>query len=158
MSHHQLGVGFYWDALSIGDTFTTTRRSITETDLVNFYNLTWFTEELFTNIHDRSSMAITGRVVPGALVFSFAEGLIVPSIQHTGLAFLESNMSIKGPVFVGDTLHVQVEVIELKPISNPKRALIRTRNQVVNQHGVVSLVYEPLRMMARNPDSDIKSY
>jgi acyl dehydratase len=151
MSHHELGRGFYWDDLALGDTFATTRRSVTETDLVNFYNLTWFTEELFTNVHDRDSMAIRGRVVPGALVFSFAEGLIVPSIQHTGLAFLESSMSIKGPTFVGDTVHVEVEVIELKTTSRPERALIRTRNVVVNQHGVATLVYEPLRMLARKP-------
>jgi acyl dehydratase len=89
--------------------------------------------------------------VPGALVFSFAEGLIVPSIQHTGLAFLESSMSLKGPTFVGDTLQVQVEVIELKATSKPQRGLIRTRNSVVNQHGVITLVYEPLRLLARRP-------
>jgi acyl dehydratase len=153
MSHHQLGAGFYWDELALGDTFSSTRRSVTETDLVNFYNLTWFTEELFTNVHDRESMAIAGRVVPGALVFSFAEGLIVPSIQHTGLAFLESSMRILGPTFVGDTLQVQVEVIELKPTSKPERALIRTRNRVLNQHGAVTLEYEPLRMLARKPAS-----
>ncbi len=153
MSHHQLGRGFYWDDLALGDTFASTRRSVTETDLVNFYNLTWFTEELFTNVHDRDSMAIRGRVIPGALVFSFAEGLIVPSIQHTGLAFLESTMHIKGPTFVGDTLQVQVEVIELKATSRPERALIRTRNTVLNQHGVATLVYEPLRMLARKPAS-----
>ena len=151
MSHHQLGQGFYWDDLALGDTFASTRRSVTEADLVNFYNLTWFTEELFTNVHDRDSMAIRGRVVPGALVFSFAEGLIVPSIQHTGLAFLESSMAIKGPTFVGDTLQVEVEVIELKATSRPDRALIRTRNSVRNQHGVATLVYEPLRMLARKP-------
>ena len=153
MSHHQLGAGFYWDELALGDTFSSTRRSVTETDLVNFYNLTWFTEELFTNVHDRESMAIAGRVVPGALVFSFAEGLIVLSIQHTGLAFLESSMRILGPTFVGDTLQVQVEVIELKPTSKPERALIRTRNRVLNQHGAVTLEYEPLRMLARKPAS-----
>lgn len=151
MSHHQLGLGFYWDELALGDTLATTKRTVTETDLVNFYNLTWFTEELFTNLHDRDGMAIRGRVVPGALVFSFAEGLIVPSIQHTGLAFLESSMSLKGPTFVGDTLHVQVEVIELKPTSKPERGLIRTRNRVCNQHDQITLEYEPLRMLARRP-------
>jgi acyl dehydratase len=151
MSHHQLGTGFYWDDLAVGDTFSSTRRSVTETDLVNFYNLTWFTEELFTNVHDRDRMAIAGRVVPGALVFSFAEGLIVPSIQHTGLAFLETTMGILSPTFVGDTLSVHVEVIELKPTSKLDRALIRTRNRVLNQNGVITLEYEPLRMLARKP-------
>jgi acyl dehydratase len=148
-THRQLGMGYHWDELNVGDSFTSTRRSVTETDLVSFYNLTWFTEELFTNVHDRDSMAIAGRVVPGALVFSFAEGLIVPSIQHTGLAFLETGMSIKGPTFVGDTLMVDVEVTDLRPTSRPDRGLIRTLNRVRNQHGVVTLEYTPLRMLAR---------
>jgi acyl dehydratase len=149
--HRTLGEGFYWDDLKVGDTFNTVRRTVTETDLVSFCNLAWFTEELFTNLHDRESMAIQGRVVPGALVFSFAEGLIVPSIQHTGLAFLETGMSVKGPTFVGDTLQVEVEVTEMRATSKPDRGLIRTLNRVRNQHGTVTLEYTPLRMQARRP-------
>jgi acyl dehydratase len=144
-----IGTGFYWDDLELGERFVTAARTITETDLVNFYCTTWFTEELFTNQHDRDKLAIKGRVVPGALVYSFAEGLIVPSIQHTGLAFLEMDMKIKGPTFVGDTIRVEVEVTELKPTSKPDRALIRTRNLVRNQAGEATLEYNPLRMLAR---------
>lgn len=144
-----VGTGFYWDELKVGDSFNTCARTITETDLVNFYCMTWFTEELFTNQHDRDAMAIKGRVVPGALVYAYAEGLIVPSIQHTGLAFLETDMKVKGPTFVGDTIHVEVEVIELKPTSKPDRGLIRTRNLIRNQAGDTAIEYTPLRMLAR---------
>jgi acyl dehydratase len=148
-----LGHGDYWDDLQVGDTFLTPRRTITETDLVNFCNQAWFTEELFTNAHAREGMAIQGRVVPGALVYSFAEGLIMPSIQHTGLAFLEATLRVKGPTFVGDTLQVEVEVTEMRPTSKPGRGLIRTINRVRNQHGVVTLEYDPLRMQARRPQA-----
>ena len=148
-THRRLGDGWYWDDLKVGDTFETVRRTITEADLVAFCNLAWFTEELFTNVHDRDKMAIQGRVVPGALVYSFAEGLIVPSIQHTGLAFLETGMSVKGPTFVGDTIGVEVVVTEMRATSKPDRGLIRTRNLVRNQHGTVTLEYTPLRMQSR---------
>ncbi len=141
--------GFYWDELQIGDSFSTQKRTITETDLVTFCNLNWFTEDLFVDLSNREALAISGRVVPGALVYSFAEGLIVPSIQNTGLAFLETSMSVKGPTFVGDTLHVEVEVIELKSTSKPERGLIRTRNRVFNQKGIVTLEYDPLRLLKR---------
>ena len=137
----------------MGDSFITPPRTITETDLVNFCNQAWFTEELFTNAHAREGMAIQGRVVPGALVYSFAEGLIMPSIQHTGLAFLEATLKVKGPTFVGDTLQVEVEVTEMRPTSKPGRGLIRTLNRVRNQHGVVTLEYDPLRMQARRPQA-----
>ena len=141
--------GFYLDELQIGDSFSTQKRTITETDLVTFCNLNWFTEDLFVDLSNREALAISGRVVPGALVYSFAEGLIVPSIQNTGLAFLETSMSVKGPTFVGDTLHVEVEVIELKSTSKPERGLIRTRNRVFNQKGIVTLEYNPLRLLKR---------
>ena len=141
--------GFYWDELQIGDSFATQKRTITETDLVTFCNLNWFTEDLFVDLSNREALAISGRVVPGALVYSFAEGLIVPSIQNTGLAFLETSMSVEGPTFVGDTLHVEVEVIELKSTSKAERGLIRTRNRVFNQKGIVTLEYDPLRLLKR---------
>ncbi|MBL8376536.1 MAG: MaoC family dehydratase N-terminal domain-containing protein [Burkholderiales bacterium] len=147
--HHQLGQGYFYEDLAVGDTLSTNARTITEADLVAFCNLTWFTEELFTNLHDRQATAIAGRVVPGALVFTFAEGLIMPAIQHTGLAFLDAGMSIKGPTFVGDTIRVEVEITEMRPTSKPGRGLIRTVNRVRNQHGNVVQEYTPLRLLAR---------
>lgn len=122
---------------------------MTETDLVNFVNLTWLTEELFGNAEpaDRGRMVINGRVVPGGLVYTFAEGLVAPSFQASGLAFLNAEIDMKGPALVGDTLFVQCEVIEQRATSRPDRGLVRTRNAVVNQRGETVLVYTPLRMM-----------
>nr|WP_245932956.1 MaoC family dehydratase N-terminal domain-containing protein [Caballeronia novacaledonica] len=122
-------------------------RTITETDLVSFVNLSWLNEELFTNVHDRAETAIAGRVVPAALVYAIAEGLMTPSFQGTGLAFLNAQLDVKKPVRVGDTVHVECEVIEQRMTSKPGRGIVRTHNAVVNQHGETVLVYTPLRMM-----------
>jgi acyl dehydratase len=55
---------------------------------------------------------------------------------------------IKGPTYVGDTIHVEIEVTEIKPTSkDPMRALVRTANLVRTQRGETVLVYTPLRMM-----------
>lgn len=143
-----IGTGYAWDELAIGATFSTGARTITEVDIVNFCNLTWFNEALFTDLHDRSAMAIAGRVVPGALVYTYAEGLLVPYIQHTGLAFLETSLTVRAPTFVGDTVHVEVEVTELRPTSKPGRGLVRTHNRIVNQHGATVIEYAPLRLVA----------
>ena len=102
-----LGMGPFWDDLSVGDRFRTVGRTLTETDLVNFVNLSWLTEELFTNTEDRKNMAIAGRVVPAALVYACAEGLLLPMIQGTGLAFLNAMLEVKGPTFVGDTIQIE---------------------------------------------------
>ena len=142
-----LGTGFYWNDLAIGTRFRSHSRTITETDLVNFVNLSWLNEELFTNLSDRSQMAIPGRVVPGALIYACAEGLVTPSMQGTGLAFLNATLDVSGPTFVGDTIHVVCEVIEHRLTSKPGKGLVRTRNAVVNQHGKTVMTYTPMRMM-----------
>jgi acyl dehydratase len=143
----RLGMGPFWDDLSVGDRFCSAGRTMTETDLVNFVNLTWLTEELFTNTEDRESMAIEGRVVPAALVYSCAEGLLLPMMQGTGLAFLNATLDVKGPTFVGDTIHVECTVMEARKTSKSSRGLVRTENKVVNQRGETVLAYNPLRMM-----------
>lgn len=149
-----LGMGPFWDELSVGDRFRTVGRTLTETDLVNFVNLSWLTEELFTNTAERKNMAIEGRVVPAALVYACAEGLLLPIIQGTGLAFLNATLDVKGPTFVGDTIHVECRVSELRETSKGKRGLVRTENRVVNQKGETVLAYNPLRMMKGREGSE----
>jgi acyl dehydratase len=142
-----LGHGLHFDDLPVGTRFRTIGRTITEADLNAFVNLTWLTEELFVNASERDRMAIKGRVVPAALVYSFAEGMMTPMMQHTGLAFLNAELDVKGPTLVGDTIRVEVEVIEARRTSSGNRGLVRTRNEVKKQDGTVVLVYTPLRLL-----------
>lgn len=142
-----LGHGYFYDQLPVGFRFHTMGRTIMEADLTAFINLTWFAEEVFVNTHDTHRRTLQGRVVPGMLVYAFAEGLLTPSMQFTGQAFLGANLDVKGPTVVGDTMHVEVEVTECRPASKGNRALVRTSNNVLNQRGEVVLNYTPLRLV-----------
>jgi acyl dehydratase len=143
-----VGRGFCYEDLPLGFKFRTHRRTIAESDLTAFVNLTWLTEELFA-VEGDEGRAIKGRAVPGALVYSFAEGLLLPTMQDTGLAFLGAQLDIKAPTKVGDTIHVEAEVIEARLTSKGDRGLVRTSNIVVNQDGVTVIAYNPLRMLKR---------
>jgi len=145
---HPIGRGFAYEDLKVGFRFRTHRRSIAESDLASFINLTWLTEELFA-VEDDSTRVIKGRPVPGALVYSFAEGLLLPSMQDTGLAFLNTTLDVKGPTVVGDTIHVECEVTEARLTSKGDRGLVRFNNKVLNQRGEIVLEYNPLRMLKR---------
>lgn len=145
---HPIGRGYCYEDLKVGMRFRTHRRTIAEADLAGFVNLTWLTEELFA-VEDDSKRAIKGRPVPGALVYSFAEGLLLPSMQDTGLAFLNATLDVKGPTVVGDTIHVEVEVTECRLTSKGDRGLVRFANKVVNQRGETVIEYNPLRMVKR---------
>jgi len=145
-----LGHGMYWQDMQVGNCYRTYGRTITETDIVNFISCTGFLEVLFTDMeYVREHSAIKGRLAPGALVYALAEGLsMMGTIQGTGLAFLGMQLDVKGPTFAGDTIHVEIEVIEQRPASKGGRGLVRTRNTVVNQKGETVLVFTPLRLMA----------
>jgi acyl dehydratase len=147
-----VGLGLYWNDLTVGETFRTIGRTITEPDIVNFVGVTGMTEVLFTDLEYLKEHAPgMGRVAPGALVYSIAEGLLVQStMQHTGLAFLNMTLDVKGPTRAGDTIHVECEVVELSPTSKG-RGKVRTMNRVVNQKGETVLTYNPLRIMAGRP-------
>lgn len=145
-----VGTGFYFEELPVGRCFRTTGRTITETDLVNYINCVGLVEVLFTNAEFREKESdIKGRLAPGMLAYSFAEGLLVQAtMQHTGFAFLGMELKIENPVFVGDTIHVEVEITESRRSrSRPNRAIVRSHNRVVNQDGKVILTYTPLRMI-----------
>ena len=76
-----------------------------------------------------------------------AEGLILPSIDSTGLAFLNLELDTKAATVVGDTIYVHCEVIEARLTSKSDRGLVRTQNTVKNARGEMVLVYRPLRLM-----------
>lgn len=145
-----LGHGMYWQDMPVGAKFKTYGRTITETDIVNFISCTGFLEVLFTDMEFvREHSAIKGRLAPGALVYALGEGLtMLGTIQGTGLAFLGMELDVKGPTFAGDTIHVEIEVIEQRPASKGGRGLVRTRNKIINQKGETVLIYTPLRLMA----------
>jgi acyl dehydratase len=144
-----VGRGFSYEELKPGLRFRTHRRTIAEADLAAFVNLSWLTEELFT-VDDDAGRAIKGRAVPAAMVYSFAEGLLLPTMQDTGLAFLNATLDVKAPTVVGDTIHVEAEVLEQRLASSGERGLVRFANKVVNQRAEVVLEYNPLRLLKKN--------
>lgn len=148
-----LGKGLYWQDMAVGNRYRTFGRTITEPDLVNFISCTGMLEVLFTNeIYRQTESAIKGRLVPGALVFSMAEGLVIPgTLQGTGMAFLGMELEIKLPTFVGDTISVLIEVTESRAASKGDRGLVRTRNTIRNQKNETVMIYSPVRMMKGPP-------
>jgi len=137
-----IGRGFTFADLRVGFRFRTHRRTIREADLVAFMTLTGLTEEIFT-VKEKKQL------VPGALVYSYAEGLLLPSMQDTGVAFLNATVDVKAPTYVDDTIHVDCEVIEHRLTSKGDRGLVRFSNLVKNQGGEVVLAYNPLRMLKK---------
>jgi acyl dehydratase len=144
-----LNAGMTYEQMTVGLRFRTAARTITETDLINFVTLAGFNEALFLDARYARSAGFTGRLVPGALTYSIAEGLILQShaLAGTGLAFVHMELDVLHPVYVGDTLETVVEITESRASKKPGRGVVTSRNGVVNQHGEEVLVYTAVRII-----------
>ncbi len=144
-----VGLGFCFEDLPVGRRFRTIARTVTDADITGFVNATGMVENLFVDLeYLKTESDIDGRVAPGALVYSFAEGLLVQAtMQRTGQAFLNMELDVHAPTLSGDTIHVECEVIEARLTRRPGRGLVRTRNRIVKQDGTVVITYTPLRMV-----------
>lgn len=144
----RLGMGACWQDLSVGQKFRTFRRTITETDLVNFISVTGMLEAIFIDAGYEGA-AMKGRPVPGALTYTLIEGFILQSlIQGTGLAMLELTQVIHAPVVVGDTIWATVEVTAIKPTSKSGRAVVDSIIEVFNQDDRKVMTYTAKRLLA----------
>ena len=147
-----LGRGFYWQELEVGQRFQTFRRTITESDIVNFIGVTGMLEAIFIDTTFEHG-AIKGRPVPGILTYGIIEGFVMQSmIQGTGLAMLELQKKILAPVVAGDTVWAEIEVTDIRPTSKKNRAIVTSRIDVKNQHGTDVMTYTAVRMLAGKPE------
>ncbi|MCH1614860.1 MAG: MaoC family dehydratase N-terminal domain-containing protein [Acidimicrobiales bacterium] len=141
--------GWTFGELPIGRRWSTSRRTVSETDLVVYATQFGFVEGLFLDATGAERAGYNGRLVPGSLVMSIAEGLVISggAISGTGMAYLGAEIKVLGPTYVGDTLQVIAEVTEARLTSAKDRGIVTTRNEVFNQQDDVVMVYTPTRMI-----------
>ncbi len=143
--------GMTFDGFHPGDRFTTARRTITETEIMQFVCLVGLFEPLFIDAEYIRDESLFGeRIAPGSLTFSIAEGLTIQTgiIHGTGMAFVGlERMRLFGPVKVGDTIQVEIEVLDSKEIKSKEGGIVRYRHTVHNQRGDSVMEYEVARLI-----------
>jgi len=144
--------GHYFEAFTPGRAYATGRRTVSEADHVNFTTSFGFFEPLFMDREYIARDTPYGKpIVPGALTFSLAEGLtILSGILHgTGMAFLGVELSVTRPVFIGDTVHVEIEVLDRRETQKPDRGIVTFAHRVINQDDEMVMRYTVKRMIRR---------
>jgi len=134
-----------------GDRFVTGRRTVTETDIIQFVCLTGLLEPLFIDAEYIREESLYGqRITPGSLTFGMAEGLTVQTgiIHTTGMAFVGlEQMKLFAPVKVGDTIQVEIEVLDSKEVKSRGGGIVRYRHWVRNQRGETVMEYIVSRLI-----------
>lgn len=143
--------GMTFEEFRPGDVHRTARRTVTETDVVQFVNLAGLTEPLFMDAeYMRDETDYGGRIAPGSLTFAVAEGLTTQTgmIHGTGLAFVGlRDMRLFRPVMVGDTIGVEIEVLESRRTKSRNAGIVRCRHVVTNQRGETVMEYTVERLI-----------
>jgi acyl dehydratase len=134
-----------------GDRFLTARRTVTETEIMQFVCLVGLFEPLFIDAEYIRDESLFGeRIAPGSLTFGLAEGLTVQTgiLHGTGMAFVGlERMRLFAPVKVGDTIQVEIEVRESKKVESRSGGIVRFLQTVRNQKGETVMKYEVSRLI-----------
>jgi acyl dehydratase len=120
----------------VGQRIVTAGRTITEADVVGFAGLTGDYNQIHTDAEFARNTLYAQRIAHGLLGLSIASGLAVQTgvMEGTVLAFREVNeWKFSRPVFLGDTLHAELEVASTKAIPRLGGGSVELRVSVNNQ-------------------------
>ena len=139
MTAPRLGEGFVWQDLRVGQRFRTFRRTITETDIVNFASLSGDWNLIHTDAEYSATQMFKQRVAHGLLILSIASGQAVRLgfMEDTILAFRGLEWKFQRPIFIGDTIRLRVTVEEKKEMRRMGGGLVNFKMEVVNQKNEV---------------------
>lgn len=131
--------GRTFEQFNIGDKVITVGRTITEADIVAFAGLSGDFNRIHTDAEYAAATPFGQRVAHGLLVQSIATGLAVRTgiIEDTVLAFRELSCKFSVPVFIGDTIHVELEVLETKAFRRLGGGNVLMKISVINQKNEV---------------------
>ncbi len=143
--------GMTFEEFRPGEVHKTLRRTVTETDVVQFVHLVGLVEPLFMDVeYMRDETEYGERIAPGSLTFALAEGLTTQTgmLHGTGLAFVGlKGMRLYRPVKVGDTIGVEIEVLESRRTKSRNAAIVRCRHLVKNQRDEPVMDYTVERLI-----------
>jgi 3-hydroxybutyryl-CoA dehydratase len=130
--------GMFFEEFEVGHRINTASRTVTETDIVLFAGLSGDFNQIHIDAEYSKTTPFGARVAHGLLGLSIASGLVVQTgfMEGTIMAFREVNeWKFIKPIFIGDTIHVETEVKEVKAIPRIGGGSIVIVLDVKNQSG-----------------------
>lgn len=128
--------GMYFEEFEVGMQIVTRGRTVTEADIVNFAGISGDYNQIHTDAAYASETPFAQRVAHGLLGITMASGLAVQTgfMEGTIIAFREiAQWKFSNPIFIGDTIHVLLQVTEAKAIPRIKGGAATINLDVRNQ-------------------------
>jgi itaconyl-CoA hydratase len=146
----------YFEDLAVGELQRSRLgRTVLDADNVWFTCLTMNTNQTHFNAVLAEGTEFGKPLVNSCLTLALVTGLSVPGTSEHAVANLGwRNVRLSKPVFVGDTLWAETEVLALRASrSRPHAGIVEVRTRGVNQREQVVIEFERVFMLARRPDA-----
>jgi len=147
--------GLYFEEFEVGQKVYTPGRTITEADIVNFAGISGDYTQIHTDYEFAQSTPIGKRFAHGLLIMAIASGLAARTgvLEGTVLVFREiKSWKFMNPVFIGDTIHVVMEVLNTKELRRAGAGAVTIELRVINQKDEVAMKGEWNILMALRPE------
>jgi 3-hydroxybutyryl-CoA dehydratase len=128
--------GMYFEEFEVGQRVISPGRTVTEADIAAFAGLSGDFNSIHTDAVYAQGSAFGQRVAHGLLGLAIASGLAVRTgiMEGTVIAFREiDEWKFSRPIHIGDTIHVELEVEEVKPMPRLGGGSLLLRVDVKNQ-------------------------
>jgi itaconyl-CoA hydratase len=135
--------GRYLEDFAVGDVYRCRYgRTVTESDNITFTLLTNNTNQIHFN-REYAKRTEWGRcLVNSALTLAIVAGMGVADVSENGFALGWDEIQLPHPVFAGDTLYSESEVLEVRPSrSRPTQGVVKVETRGYNQDGDLVIRY-----------------
>jgi acyl dehydratase len=147
--------GRYFDEWAVGDTIEhPITRTVTDADNVLITTLTHNPQPLHLDAEYAAATEFGQVVVNSCFTFSLAVGI---TVGETTLGTLVANLGydevrFPKPVFIGDTLRIESEVIDLRDSqSRPTAGIVTFAHRVINQRGETVCTFKRTALLQKRP-------
>lgn len=149
--------GRYLEDFDVGDVYRSRLgRTITEADNTWFTNLTLNTNQVHFNAVYAEGTRFGQTLVNSTFTLALVAGLTVMDTSENAVANLGwTDIRLPAPVFVGDTLWAESEVLAVRASrSQPSVGIVSLRSRGLNQRGEVVIEYLRTFMIPRRSDAE----
>ncbi len=142
--------GLAFEDLRVGEEFLSPGRTVTETDIVMFAGLSGDYNIIHTDAEHMKSSRFGERIAHGLLILSIQQGLLERALPTRSVErFVGIKWKFKGPVKIGDTVHVRARIAAKEEGVEPGWGLVTVDREVVNQLGEVVQAGETQHLVGR---------
>lgn len=135
--------GRYLEDFEVGDVYRCRYgRTVTEADNIWFTLLTCNTNQLHFNRDYGERTSFGQCLINSALTLAIVAGMGVADVSENGFALGWDEITLPNPLYAGDTLYSESEVLEVRESrSRPEQGIVKVRTRGYNQHGQVVIEY-----------------